>query len=170
MTATGLAVGHESAFIDLRGKLPVRQDIQYKMRTEAEIDGIIWHHTASRAQTIRSIAEYHTKVRGWPEIAYHFAVGHDGKVYQLLDVQKWSHHAAGHNRNNIGIVLIGNYEDNEPSPQMLASAKIIQRNLVQQYNIKHVWLHKDTKATLCPGKHATKTLRKWQFGELPKKK
>jgi hypothetical protein len=167
MTAAGSAVGYSSNIIDLRDQLPRRPDVEYRYRIENEVDGIVWHHSATRAQTIRSIADYHTRVKGWPEIGYHFGVGHDGRIYQLLDVKKWSNHAQGYNRRTIGVVLIGNYHEREMPEAMKSSVLYLQEYLCDTYNIDYVWLHRDTKPTACPGNYASEFLKNIQFGPRP---
>jgi hypothetical protein len=167
MTAAGSAVGYSSNIIDLRDQLPRRPDVEYRHRVENEVDGIVWHHSATRAQTIRSIADYHTRVKGWPEIGYHYAVGHDGRIYQLLDVKKWSNHAQGYNRRTIGVVLIGNYHEREMPEAMKSSVLYLQEYLCDTYNIDYVWLHRDTKPTACPGNYASEFLKNIQFGPRP---
>lgn len=167
MTATGTAIDYGSSYIDLRGKLPAREDAQYRTRDASIIEGMVWHHSATAGQTIRSIAEYHTQAKGWPEIAYHYAIGYDGRIYRLLDVTKWSNHAAGQNKRTIGVVLIGNYQEREPSEEMLSAAARLQDDLIEAHDLQYIWLHRDVKATDCPGRFVVPVLRQMQFGPLP---
>ena len=167
MTAAGSTIDYGSSYIDLRGKLPTRDGAEYRHRHIEDIEGIVWHHSATSGQTIRSIAEYHTQARGWPEIAYHYAIGYDGRIYRLLDEAKWSNHASGHNHRTIGIVLVGNYQDREPTEAMMSAAARLQEDLCDTHDIMYVWLHRDTKATDCPGRHAVDVLRQMQFGPKP---
>lgn len=167
MTAAGSTIDYGSSYIDLRGKLPSKDGMEYRRRDPSDIEGIIWHHSATSGQTIRSIAEYHTQAKGWPEIAYHYAIGYDGRVYRLLDESKWSNHASGHNRRTIGIVLVGNYHENEPTEAMVSAAARLQEDICDGHAIKYVWLHMETKATDCPGRFAAPVLRPIQFGPKP---
>lgn len=168
MTAAGGAIGYSSNIIDLRGKLPARPDAEYRNRPVEDVQGIVWHHSATNGQTIRSIAEYHTRAKGWPEIGYHYAVGYDGKIYQLLDVNKWSNHTQGHNRRNLAVVLIGNYHERPMTEAMKSACLYLQEYLSDEYNIQWVWLHRDTKPTACPGDYAAEFLRNLQFGPPPR--
>lgn len=145
--------------IDLRESLPQRPGVSYAYRTDGQITGIIWHHTAgNEAQPIHDIADYHVRVRKWPGIGYHFAIDSEGKVFQMQSVNTVSYHAYMNNTPNIGIVLVGNYEDARPTRAMRSSAKALLRVLRSRYGIKNVYLHKETKATLCPGKYAAMML------------
>ena len=152
---TPAAVAGDIKIIDMRGTLPTRPGVTYATRSEAQITGIVWHHTAgNREQPIRDIADYHVRVRKWPGIGYHYAIDQEGKVFQMQAVTTVSYHAYMNNTPNIGVVLVGNYEEERPSPQMKAAAKALLRYLKARHRIQHVWMHSETKATLCPGRYA----------------
>lgn len=167
MSAAGGAAGYSSDFIDLRDRLPRRHDAEYRIRSIHDVQGIVYHHSATNGQTIRSIAEYHTRAKGWPEIGYHYAIGYDGRTYQLLDVTKWSNHTQNHNRRNLSVVLIGNYHERQMTQAMKEACLRLQEYLSEEYSIQWVWLHRDTKPTACPGDHAVGFLRTLQFGPPP---
>lgn len=152
---TPAAVAGDIKIIDMRGTLPTREGVRYATRSEAQITGIVWHHTAgNREQPIRDIADYHVRVRKWPGIGYHYAIDQEGKVFQMQAVTTVSYHAYMNNTPNIGVVLVGNYEEERPSPAMKAAAKALLRCLKARHRIQHVWMHSETKATLCPGRYA----------------
>ncbi len=136
-------------FIDLRGKLPITGE--YPIRSMERVDAIVIHHSATRGQTIRSIAEFHTATRGWPSIAYHFAVGWDGKVYQLNDVERRTNHAQGFNSRSIGVCLIGDYEAHPVPPETVHSLIHLIEVLNSEYGPLRIVLHSETKQTKCPG-------------------
>lgn len=167
MTLAGAPAEYESKYVDLRGKLPRREGVEYRTRPAASVTTLVWHHTATRGQGFSSIAQYHTESKGWPEIGYHFGVNYRGVWYHLLDVTKWSNHTQGHNRNAIAAVLLGNYDVVRPTEEMKLAAAEMQWDLVERYDIKRVWLHRDTKPTACPGRHAVEFLRPMQFGPKP---
>lgn len=147
----------EIFFIDLRDNLP--HNGEYAVRDMAKVNTIIIHHSASTGQSINSLAQFHIDARGWPAIAYHFAVGWDGKVYQLNDVNRKSYHAEGWNTKAIGVCLIGNYQKNELPDAALKSTLRLTMYLQDKYRLPVVLFHRDTKATLCPGDHAVEALR-----------
>lgn len=167
MTIAGAPVGYQSAIHDLRGELPVRSDIEYVTRPAEQVKGLVWHHSATRGQSIRSMAEFHTEVRKWPGIAYHFAIGFDGVVYQLNDVTTTSYHASGHNRNTIGVVLIGNYHDRELTEEMEEAIVTTNEYLRDEHELEFSWLHRETKATACPGDYAVEFLGPMLYGRRP---
>ncbi len=168
MTGTGDMIGYEASIHDLRGTLPTNGT--YGTRDIEDVQGMVWHHSATTAQSIKTIAQFHTMTKGWPGIAYHFAIGWDGVIYQMHDVETVSYHAQGYNSKTIGAVLIGNYDQREMTPEMEEAAIALSEYLRDRYDLKFSWLHRDTKATACPGKYAAEFLQEIQYGPLPKKK
>lgn len=167
MTTVGAPVGYGTAIHDLRGELPTRTDMAYVKRPESDVKGMVWHHSATRGQSIRSIAEFHTEVRKWPAVAYHFAIGHDGIVYQLNDVGTTSYHAAGYNRNTIGVVLIGNYHDRALTEEMEEAIVTLNEYLRDEYDLQFSWMHRETRPTACPGDYAVDYLTPLLYGRRP---
>ena len=167
MVGVGEVVDYGSTFHDLRGQLPARHDVSYAKRKLSDVQGVILHHSATKGQTINSIASFHSEVRGWPGIGYCFAIGWDGVVYQLHDVETISYHAQGYNKHSIGVVLIGNYHERDLTPEMEESLVMLVEYLRDKYGLKYFWLHRDCKPTICPGNYAADFIRPLQFGPLP---
>ncbi len=124
---------------------------------------IVIHHTASSRDSIESIHEAHLK-RGWEGIGYHFVIGNgsgmkDGEIEPTFRWKTQMHgaHAGNeeYNQHGIGVCLVGNFEDSNPSAAQLASVKRLVGVLKGQYGIKtaNVVGHKTVKATACPGKN-----------------
>lgn len=150
---------------NLVGELPVSTEHPYGLRPAEWVEGVVWHHSATKATTIRSIAEMHIAQRGWGGIAYHFAIGWDGQVYQLNDITTLSYHSQGHNSHTIGVVLIGNYQEREMTDAMKESIVNLQYFLKERYNLKYSTMHRRLKATLCPGDHATEFLENLMYDD-----
>jgi N-acetyl-anhydromuramyl-L-alanine amidase AmpD len=118
------------------------------------------HHTAgSKNQKIESIAKYHVEKRGFPAIAYHIAINQRGDIHFLNDIEKRTYHDSGQNTNSIGIVLVGNYEEEEPSKEMIESVTFLTDALCKTIKIRGIRAHKDTSPTLCCGKYAYDALK-----------
>jgi SpoIID/LytB domain protein len=93
----------------------------------------ILHHTAgsngysaaSVPAQIRGIYAYHTKVRGWNDIAYNVLVDRFGRAWEgryggvARPVQ--GAHALGFNGQSFGVAAMGDYEKAAPSPAMLTT-------------------------------------------------
>lgn len=146
----------EVPLIDLRGKLPTNGE--YPPRDMGKVTAIVVHHSATKGQTIRSIAEFHTTTKGWPAIAYHYAIGYDGKVYLLNDPERRTNHAQGVNSRTIGVCLIGNYQEQPVPPEVIRSFIHLRAFINTTYGQKAVLWHRETKATDCPGRYAIEAL------------
>ncbi|MGR5266305.1 N-acetylmuramoyl-L-alanine amidase [Vibrio astriarenae] len=91
------------------------------------------HCTATPATmlvTADKIRQWHL-ARGWSDIGYHWVISRDGKVETGRSMQRTGAHVRGHNRDNIGICLVGGVskefepEDNFTPEQFKALATLI---------------------------------------------
>ena len=170
LTGVGTVGDYGTTFKDLRGELAMSEYYEYTSRSEDYIEGAIWHHSVTTAQTIHSIAEFHVEVKKWPGVAYHYAIGWDGQVYLLNDPTVVSFHAQGHNRKTIGIVLIGNYHEREMTEETKEAVVQLQDWLKEKYDLKYSWYHGETKRTACPGKYAIPFLKPLLYGPRPQQR
>lgn len=126
---------------------------------------IVLHHTASSAGSIESVHEAHIG-RGWDGIGYHFLIGNgngmgDGEIQPTFRWREQIHGAHAKSPNNeynehgIGICLVGNFEETQPSAAQLSSVKRLVGVLKNEYGLTagQVIGHRDVKATACPGKN-----------------
>ena len=126
---------------------------------------IVIHHSATPAGGARAFDKMH-KAKGWDELGYHFVVGNgtdtrDGQVEvgPRWPRQKWGAHAkTPDNRFNdfgIGICLVGNFDNTQPTPEQMNSLSRLVAHLMRTYRIPadRVVGHGDTgRATECPGR------------------
>ena len=99
----------------------------YPMRTHAEINRIIVHHTATPANvSVQRIAEFQVKNKDLPGITYHFCITAEGRVYQTQYLETVSAHAGTHSADSVGICLIGNFTSTPPpKAQLDATAPLL---------------------------------------------
>jgi hypothetical protein len=167
LTSAGSVSSFGATFHDLRGEL--KTNGSYAQRELSDINGVIYHHTATENQTFDNIAEFHTEVRKWKGIAYHYGIDADGVVYILNDPTSISYHSQGYNKHNIGVVLLGNYEKNMMPEDMIDSFIMLNEDLRDEYKLDHAWYHGQTKATACPGKYAKAAIKPYLYGDPPKR-
>lgn len=161
------------------GAMPARAD-----RMDKNVGGwrrITIHHSAEReppdldgtqsasAAAVRSIQKAHVDGRetGWGDIGYHFVVDPYGRVFQGRELAWQGAHAKGAaNVQNIGICLIGNFENEKPTRQALAALQELLDQLRRQHSIPRdeVLAHCDLKRTSCPGKHLEPFVRGYANG------
>jgi hypothetical protein len=124
---------------------------------------------ASSAAAVRSIQKAHIdgKETGWGDIGYHFLVDPYGRVFQGRDLAWQGAHAKGNNNvQNIGVCLLGNFEEERPTQAALAALEKLLDDLRQQHGIarSRVLVHGDLKKTECPGRHLLPWVRQYAGG------
>ncbi len=127
---------------------------------------IVIHHSATTVGGAVRFDKEHREVRHFDELGYHFVVGNgtdtpDGKVEvgPRWPKQKWGAHAQTpdeqFNKYGIGICLVGNFDQQQPTDAQLRSTARLVSFLMRTYGIpaSHVIGHGDTKPTDCPGRN-----------------
>lgn len=101
------------------------------------------HHTAtpnndslSPAARMRQMQAYHIDVLGWCDFGYHFTVGIDGQVYEgRANERRTGSHVGGHNTNNVGVSVVGNFVSFAPRAAQLDGLVRIGQWLTATYGI-----------------------------------
>lgn len=160
--------------------------------TSDSTQGIVIHHTAGSndyseeeaAGIIRGIYSYHAQTMGWCDIGYHALADKYGNLYEGrsggLNKDVIGAHAGGFNENTWAISMVGNYQTQQPSTEMLESvgklagwrAKVAgidpkgsntHRSEGTQFtqfpagttvDLPNIFAHRDVGLTECPGDYA----------------
>ena len=128
-----------------------------------KVEYIIVHHTQRNEDSPSWVRFRHKYNREWEDIGYHFLIGNpgpyteDGKLYEGRSEELVGAHALGHNKNSIGICLIGDFDVFMPSEKQLKTLILFLREKIKQYGIpvENVKGHRElpnVKKT-CPGKN-----------------
>lgn len=129
-------------------------------RVTRGIREVVLHHTWSptAAQykgqaTWEGIRDYHVGQRGWSDIGYHYGVGPEGSVWRLRPVTRSGAHVLSRNRHTVGVVLLGNYDVEDPMANGLPVAAQVVRVLVERFKLKaeHIRFHREFQDKTCPG-------------------
>ena len=121
---------------------------------------IVLHHSASKVGGASRFDQWH-RAKGSEGVHYHFVIGNgtdtaDGAIeptYRWRD-QKDGDHAKGWDELSIGICLVGNFEEADPTPAQMDSLRMLVRALRSRFSIprERVMGHAQLNATACPGK------------------
>ncbi len=142
--------------IDLIDSLPSKGS--YPKRDPKIITTHYWHHSASDTLTsFEALAKAHI-ARGWPGIGYTGGIRSDGRFYVFHDLGRTTNHTAGHNSRGVATVLVGNFESYDLTPKMYATCLKV-RGYYRSKGIMLEAMHRDVRATACPGRYAVKKLR-----------
>lgn len=83
---------------------------------------------------VKEIREWHVRDNGWDDIGYHFVIRFNGIIEEGRPISLPGAHVAGHNKNSIGICLVGGERENRYYTQeQFASLKMILINLKQMF-------------------------------------
>lgn len=150
--------------------------LTWPLQYSPEIKKIVVHHTGETKVTngrpsdemMRAIYYYHTVVKGWGDIGYHYVIGRDGEIYEGKSGgdKVVGAHVYCNNIGTMGVSVMGNFELEEPSTKQINSLKAILSKLTQNHNLQanvnsnfhgkslpNVIGHRDLAATACPGKN-----------------
>ncbi|MCD8138601.1 MAG: peptidoglycan recognition protein family protein [Planctomycetaceae bacterium] len=138
-----------------------------KMKMMNGVKRITIHHEGSAkpnndtaptqvAATLRLIQSQHRKRMGAGDIGYHFIIDRTGVIWQGRDWNYQGAHTSGANSNNLGVMLLGNFEIQQPTAQQIQSLNALVASLVRKYGLNpatDIFGHSDFCNTACPGKH-----------------
>jgi hypothetical protein len=127
---------------------------------------IVIHHTATDIGNAVLIHRSHHDRGFWNGLGYHFLIDNgtlgkgDGQIEQAprwIKQQAGAHcKANGMNEKAIGIALVGNFNEDCPTPRQIESLTYLLKTLCAYYRIdgRHVVGHRDVDgaSTDCPGK------------------
>ena len=127
---------------------------------------IVIHHSATDTGCAATFDRSH-RAQGWDELGYHFVIGNgtssgDGviEVGSRWRRQKHGAHCKTDgnyfNDHGIGICLVGNFEDEYPTPAQMQSLVYLVSHLCRTCDIppSRVTGHRQvTSKTACPGRH-----------------
>jgi hypothetical protein len=91
----------------------------------------------------------------WVDIGYHYVIDPDGRVWEGRPIRVEGAHVAETNDHNLGIMLMGNFEEQRPTSQQLSALDQFLAQQMRQYRVPmgRVYTHKELKPTECPGEH-----------------
>lgn len=124
------------------------------------------HHTADQGAAgdlsyWRRVQEYHIYHNGWADIGYHAGMSRSGVLYQLRNLNMRGAHCIPMNGDSIGTCFAGNFEIDEPTPQMAALFVPFAIRGGQRFGFslpQGITFHRDLEATACPGAKITHEL------------
>ncbi|GAB4386722.1 MAG: hypothetical protein Kow0022_16570 [Phycisphaerales bacterium] len=106
------------------------------------------------ARQIETIRRGH-RSNGWADIGYHYVIDPDGRIWEGRPIQLQGAHVRAYNPHNMGILVLGNFDEQQPTPQALAALDAFVAMQMYQYGIplNRVFTHQELAATACPGRN-----------------
>ncbi len=120
------------------------------------LNTIVVHHSAILNAGPVEIQSLHMDRRGFADVAYHFLIDSDGTIFEGREINIRGAHVQGFNTGSVGIVLLGNFNDEQPVESQLNSLRGLVDYLRYTYGIRYLAGHKDypgqsSDGTECPG-------------------
>ena len=155
---------------DPKGRV-YRWPLQYSQAVKL----LVVHHTAllvrgdprSPVERVRALYKYHALSKGWGDIGYNFIVDETGQIYEgrAGGAGVVAGHAYCNNTGTIGIVMMGNFEIEQPTQAQVKSLQWLLLDLAQKYDLdakksaqfhgktfdSPIVRHRDLLSTFCPG-------------------
>lgn len=102
---------------------------------------------------VRELYDLHVRREGWYDIGYHYVVDWEGRIFEGRDVNLLGAHSESANKGSIGVVLMGDLQDQHPTRRQLRGLKELLDWLSYAYDISplHIGGHHHYDATACPG-------------------
>jgi len=116
-----------------------------------------WRPTAREYQgeaTWTAIRRYHMTQRGWSDIGYHFGIGPEGSIWKLRPVTRAGAHVLNRNEHTIGVVLVGDFDVEDPVVNGLAVAGQVVGVLLSHFRLgrEAIRFHREFQNKTCPGR------------------
>lgn len=114
------------------------------------------HHSQRKIDSVKRIKDLHIKINKWEDIGYHWLIDKKGKLHQGRSEKFIGAHVLGHNKNSIGICLIGNFDEELPTKKQIQTLIKFLKEKIKKHKIpiKNILGHKEFSdvTKTCPGK------------------
>jgi len=92
--------------------------------------------------------------RNYGDIGYHFILDLAGRVWEGRSLVFEGAHVSSENSRNIGIMLLGNFQDERPSDSQLRSLGLLSGFLASRHKVPegNLFGHCDLASSECPGR------------------
>jgi hypothetical protein len=132
----------------------------------AGITNLTVHHDGNLVQGVRTQSEcarriegirrHHVERNGWADIGYHYIIDPMGRVWEGRPTSLQGAHVGGDkNKHNIGVVVMGNFDRQSPTPEQLAAldAFVAQQMRTHRISLRNLRTHQEWSPTACPGRN-----------------
>ena len=162
--SVGLPFAHDGVTVVRRNDWAYVAPKPWRLRESSSFDRITVHHTGSTTyvETDRNAVAYalegvltaHLK-RGFGDVGYHFIVDYAGRVWEGRSLAFEGAHVSAQNEGNIGVMLLGNFERQEPSAEQMATLGRVVTGLRETFTMKkhRLYGHRDLGQSCCPGRN-----------------
>lgn len=104
------------------------------------------------ARRLESVRGSHIR-NGWVDIGYHYSIDPMGRVWEARPTSLQGAHVKNQNEHNLGIMLMGNFNEHTPTSDALNSLDSFLAEMMRRYRVPigRVYTHQELGQTECPG-------------------
>lgn len=101
---------------------------------------------------LNAVRDGHLK-RRMIDIGYHYVIDPQGRVWEARPTRLQGGHVHNQNEHNLGIMVMGNFEQQRPTSAALASLDTFVNQQMRTYNVPlaRVYTHQEIGQSACPG-------------------
>jgi hypothetical protein len=94
----------------------------------------------------------------WVDIGYHYIIDPAGRVWEGRPVRIEGAHVAKKNPQNLGVMVMGNFEEHRPTDAAIASLDAFLTDQMRVYRVpvNRIYTHRELADTACPGRNLQK--------------
>jgi hypothetical protein len=133
------------------------------------------HHDGMPPVSVRAHADVAARIeqirmshieRGWGDIGYHYIVDPAGRVWQGRPLTWQGAHVKDQNPGNLGVLCLGNFEMQTPTPAQLAMLDRFVSSQMHRYSVSLalVKTHREMAPTICPGRNLQRYMDQTRSG------
>ena len=119
--------------------------------------GEIWQDGTDVEAYLRRLQQWSRLTQRWADIPYHYVVAPDGRIYAVRPLtQAGDTNTEYDPRGHALVMLLGNFEAQQPTPAQLKAAVDVTAWLAREHHLglDAIASHKDhSSQTVCPGKN-----------------
>lgn len=119
--------------------------------------GEIWKDGTDVQNYLRRLQQWSRLTKRWADIPYHYVIAPDGRIYAARPLQQAGDTNTEYDpRGHALVMLVGNFEEQQPTPAQLNAAVELTAWLAREHRLglDDIASHKDYSAqTVCPGRH-----------------
>lgn len=115
-------------------------------------------YLADSARRIEQVRQSHIQRKAksgerWADIGYHYVIDPAGRVFEARSSQYQGAHVEDQNENNLGIMVLGNYNRQRPTGASMDAMERMLGAQMRRYNVSvgRVRTHRELAPTACPG-------------------
>jgi len=118
-------------------------------------DKVTFTDLATTARRLEAIRKSHLKRLGAGDIGYHFIIDRAGNLWEGRKESYQGAHVRNHNPHNLGVMVLGNFDEQEPADIQYVALRDTLFKLMHRYAIgpRHIYTHQELMPTACPGWH-----------------